>query len=117
MTHYQRGRGSSIANFAVSGLELIQLRLPLRGEFSLGSLTVEIGAGAVVKGGMKVHPYLNCRVSAVRRWVRRFRQAELNQHSIEEGQPRILSRLAMGRTRFSGASRRFYRMIRPQSPA
>src|SRR5580765_2641804 len=98
MTCYQSESGS-ITSFTIRGFELIQLCFALRGEFSLRSLAVEIGSGAVVEGSALVHPNLNSGIPFVLRGSGRFGQAKLNQRSIKERQTWVGSRLAMSRGR------------------
>ena len=70
------GKGGSIASFAIRGLELIELRFALRGEFSLGSLAIQIVSRAVVKRGAQIYPDLNSRIALVLLWFGRFGQAK-----------------------------------------
>ena len=74
----ERLRGSqSIAGFAVSGFKLVQLCVPLGGEFALWRLAVEIGPRAVIKRGMEIDPDLGVWVALVLHGLRSFRDTRL----------------------------------------
>ena len=73
----------SVAGLAVRGLELIQLRIPLRGEFSFRSFAVQVGAGAVVKSGVEIDPNLRFRIALVFRRCGRLGQAQANEQPVE----------------------------------
>lgn len=66
---------SSVAGFAIGGLKLIELGVPLRAEPPLRGFTVQVSAWAVIKRGLKIDPNLSARVSLVLQRLRRFRQA------------------------------------------
>ena len=106
-----------MTGFTIRRLELIELCLALRIEFSLRSFAVQIGPGAVVEGSAGIDPNLNSWIPLVLRGGGRFGQAELNQHSIKERQTYVRSGLLLscGRRRWCAGS--FDWMIRPQSPS
>lgn len=62
--------GSSVANLAGCRFELVHLRVSLAGDPSLRRLPVELGARAIVQGGVHVHPDWNLRVAGIRGWRR-----------------------------------------------
>src|ERR1700730_12185264 len=76
----QTGAETSVAGLAIGGLELVQLRFALAGQFALGSLAIQIGSRAVVKSGLQIDPDLNIGIAFVfRRLVGGVGQAETDQ--------------------------------------
>ena len=74
----------SFAALAVGGLVLVQLRIPLRREFSLWGLSVQIGPWAIIKRGVEIDPNLGVGIASIFRRRRGFGQAKANEHPVEQ---------------------------------
>ena len=74
----------SFAALAVSGFVLVQLRIPLRREFSLRGLSVQISPRAIIKRGMEIDPNLGIGIAPIFRRRRGFGQAQANEHPVKQ---------------------------------
>src|ERR1700688_3356412 len=69
----------SVAYLAISGLELVQLSIPLRGNSPLCGLSIQIRARAVVQRSVEINPDLCIRITLVFGRVRRVRYTQADQ--------------------------------------
>jgi hypothetical protein len=74
--------GWSFASFTISRLKLVELGVPLGGELSFGSVTVEVSVRAVVQACLKIDPDLDVGISKIHRRRRRFSEADGDQELL-----------------------------------